>query len=590
MSKITKKNVGAIASKSGVSFRVWAPFADEVAVTGSFNNWSEYPLASEEDGYWWATVAGAKAGQEYKFIIKNGKNIYRRNDPRALHFITSAGNSVIANTKFDWGGDAFVPIPVEQQVVYELHVGTFNRPDPAITGTFQGIIDKLDYLAQLGVNMIELMPMSTMQMDRGWGYAIDYIFAIESLYGGRYGFLNFVKAAHNRGIGIILDVVYNHFGPDTSLDLWQFDGWHQDDKGGIYFYNDWRAATPWGNTRPDFGRPEVQQYILDNVKMWMYDCRVDGLRVDSTIYIRNAKGYNDDPATDLPEGWHLLQHINSIAKKINPAALVIAEDLGCNEYITKSISDGGAGFSSQWELEFPGALREALYTSDPASINLTGICGELNKRYNDDAFQRVIFADSHDTAANGSARLNELIAPGKSGGLFARKQALLAATVLLTTPGIPMLFQGQEFMESGSFNDWQGLDWTKAERYAGIVAAYEHLIALRKNVHGVSAGLLGRGVNLMHVDEANKVLAYHRWKDGGPKDDVVVVVNFGNKLIENYAMSFPRTGTWQVRFNSTWQGYSPDFKGIDVSAVLVESGSGNFTLPPSATLIFSQDT
>src|SRR6185437_4472562 len=102
---------------------------------------------------------------------------------------------------------------------------------------------------------------------------------VESLYGGRHGFLQFVKAAHKRGIGIILDVVYNHFGPDTGLDLWQFDGWHADDKGGIYFYTDWRAETPWGYTRPDFGRPEVRQYIWDNVRMWVHECRVDGLRV-----------------------------------------------------------------------------------------------------------------------------------------------------------------------------------------------------------------------------------------------------------------------------------------------------------------------
>jgi 1,4-alpha-glucan branching enzyme len=589
MSVRPKKQVGAWPMRSGVSFRVWAPFAEQVSVTGAFNNWSEEPLSSEQDGYWSTFFKGAKAGQEYKFVIKNGNNVYHRNDPRARHFTTSSGNSVIASSTFDWGDTVFSPPPVEQQVIYELHVGTFNRPDPTVGGTFNGVREKLDYLAELGVNMIELMPISSMLMDRGWGYATDYIYAIESLYGGRHEFLQLVKAAHEKGIGVIVDVVYNHFGPDEKLDLWQFDGWQQDGMGGIYFYNDWRAETPWGNTRPDFGRAEVQHYILDNVRMWMHDCRVDGLRVDSTIFIRNVKGYNNDPSTDLSEGWHLLQQVNTLAKKINPAAITIAEDVGDNEYIVKPTRDGGAGFSSQWELGFPHSMRETLRTSDPAQINLTEICSELGRRYNNDAFQRIVYTDSHDTAANGSARLNEVIAPGKADGLFARQQSLIAAAILLTAPGIPMLFQGQEFMTGGAFNDWESLDWSKVDRHSGMVEAYKHLVALRKNEHDVSAGLTGRDINLMHVDQENKVIAYHRWSRGGPKDDAVVIVNFADRLHDNYYLNFPRNGEWKVRFNSTWKGYGADLKDITVPALIVESGGGSLVVPPSSVLILSQD-
>ena len=576
--------------KSGVVFRVWAPFADNVELTGSFNNWTNAPMDSEGDGYWSAFVKGAQAGQEYKFVIKNGDNTYYRNDPRALHFPTSAGSSVIASSDFDWEDDAFHPIPAEQQVIYEMHVGTFNRPDPAITGTFRDALEKLDYLAGLGINMIELMPISTMMMDRGWGYAIDYIFAVESLYGGRLGFMKFVKEAHKRGIGIILDVVYNHFGPDTNMDLWRFDGWYNDDKGGIYFYNDWRAETPWGNTRPDFGRPEVQQYILDNVKSWVHDCRVDGLRVDSTIYIRNVFGQNNNPDSDLPEGWKLLQRINSVAKKINPGVVTIAEDVAANEYIVKPIESGGAGFSAQWELGFPECFREALSSNDPAKINLTGLLGALPRRYNDNYFERVIFIDSHDSASNnGAARFCEEIAPGKTGELFARKQVLLAVAILMTAPGVPMIFQGQEFMQPGSFNDWQGLDWQKANKFAGIVEAYRHLIRLRKNSDNVSGGLTGQGMNLMHVDEANKVIAYHRWNTGGPRDDVVVIVNFAGRLQRDYNLGFPVNGFWRVRFNSGWHGYNPDVKPTVILDPVVENGSGTITLPPATALILSQD-
>jgi len=589
MSKNSKQNVGAVLQRSGASFRVWAPFANQVALIGSFSNWGEVPMESENDGYWSTFVHGAMAGQEYKFVIRNGQDTYYRNDPRALHFVTSAGNSVIANDYFDWGDDNFTQPPLDQQVIYELHVGTFNRHDPAITGTFQEAGEKLDHLASLGVNMIELMPISSMCMDRGWGYAIDYIFSVESLYGGRYGFMQFVKAAHQRGIGVILDVVYNHFGPDSNMDLWKFDGWQQDGKGGIYFYNDWRSETPWGNTRPDFGKEEVRQYILDNVRMWMHDCRIDGLRVDSTIFIRNVKGNNNDPGNDLADGWWLLQQINSIAHKIRPESLTIAEDVADNDYITKPTKDGGAGFSAQWELNFQHALRDALWTSDPSHINLTGLLTQLSRRFNGYALQRIIYADSHDSAANGSARLTECIAPGKSDGLFARKQSLIGAALILTAPGIPMLFQGQELMEGGVFNDWQSVDWSRAERFAGIIQAYQHLIGLRKNSGGVSAGLTGGDINLMHVDDGNKVIAYHRWKNGGPRDDVVVVINFANHQHLEYNLGLPRNGTWHVRFNSTWKGYDPDFKDLTVPDVKVDNGSGTLVLPPSSVIILSQD-
>lgn len=202
--------------------------------------------------------------------------------------------------------------------------------------------------------------------------------------------------------------------------------------------------------------------------------------------------------------------------------------------------------------------------------------------------QRVVFTDSHDSAANGSARLWELLAPAAADGTYARKRSLIAAAIVLTTPGIPMLFQGQEFMEGGSFNDWQGLDWSKSHRHAGIVEAYKHLIALRKNQDGISAGLLGPCINLIHVDEVNKVLAYHRWQNGGAGDDVIVLINFGSTEFDSYALNFPRNGSWQVRFNSTWSGYSADFSDTVVPDIEVATGGGSITLPASSVIILSQ--
>jgi 1,4-alpha-glucan branching enzyme len=589
MDKSGDHAVGAILHGNSAVFRVWAPFAQGVSVTGTFNNWSPTPLQKEENGYWAAEVSNVLAGQEYKFAINSGNGEIFRNDPRALQMTTAAGNSVIVDLAFDWENDQFEPPTFNKQIIYEMHVGTFNRPDPSSPGTFETAMAKLDYLSELGVNMVELMPISTMANDRGWGYATDYIYAVESLYGGRRQFLEFVKKAHQKGIGVILDVVYNHFGPDGALDLWQFDGWNQDGHGGIYFYNDWRAETPWGATRPDFGRLEVRKYIADNVRMWIKDCHLDGLRADSTIYIRNVKGRNNDPANDLSDGWSLLQEINTVAKEINPKVVTIAEDVSGNDYITKPTDIGGAGFGAQWEVGFPRVLRDALDVVDDANRNLTAICDALSRRYNNDAFQRVIYSDSHDSAANGGARLDEEISPGDATSVFARKRSLLATAIILSAPGIPMILQGQEFMQGGSFNDWQALDWTKIEKYHGIVDAHKHLIALRKNQYDTTLGLTTQSFNVLHLNEGEKVLVYHRWDKGGPGDDVIVVINFANKEQKDYWVNFPRDGSWKVRFNSNWKGYSPDFEEIGVSETDVTDGRGKISLGPYSVIILSQD-
>lgn len=585
----SKKDVGAFLRGKGAVFRVWAPFAKNVEVTGTFNGWGRTPLNSEQDGYWAAEVENVVAGQEYKFVIQSENGEFFRNDPRSLQVTTNAGNSVIADPEFDWEQDGYQLPSFNTQVLYELHVGTFNRPDPAVSGTFASAAEKLDYLADLGITTIELMPIGSMPDDRGWGYATDYIYAVESLYGGRRELMKFVREAHKKGIGVILDVVYNHFGPGGGLDIWQFDGWSHDNKGGIYFYNDWRSATPWGDTRPDYGRTEVRQYITDNVRMWLSDCHIDGLRLDSTIYLRNVKGQNNDPDNDIPDGWSMLQDVTSVARKIKPGALLIAEDSSGNDYITKRREDGGAGFSAQWEVTFPHVLRGALNVVNDADRNLFAICDLLKQYYNGDAFQRIIYSDSHDSDANGAQRLSEEVSPGNAGSVFARKRSLLAAGIVLTAPGIPMLFQGQEFLQHGYFNDWQALDWERAEQFAGIVEAHKHLIALRKNIHGNAAGLIGHGFEILHCDDTNKVLAYHRWDKHGPNDDVVIVFNFSNQELEQYQFPLPNDGAWTMRFNSGWHGYSPDFKDGDGEMITAANKTGTVKIAPYSLLVLSQD-
>ena len=245
-----QEGIGAVPYDGGAAFRVWAPHADQVFVTGDFNSWSPsaHPLAREDNGCWSRDVVEAKAGDQYKYVIWNGELQLSRIDPWSREVICSNCNSVIYHPEFDWGTEQFQAAPWNEMVIYEMHLGTFNCTESGKPGSFISAQAKLDYLQELGVNAIEVMPAMEFQGSFSWGYNPALIYAIESEYGGPKAFKQFVRAAHHRGIAVILDVVYNHFGPG-DLDLWQFDGWSENDKGGVYFYNNWRSTTPWGDTR-----------------------------------------------------------------------------------------------------------------------------------------------------------------------------------------------------------------------------------------------------------------------------------------------------------------------------------------------------
>jgi len=579
-------HLGSRLSGDGVDFQVWAPFAKSVSVlVGEEYNWIETPL-THKAGHWSGAAKDAKPGQSYKYkIITADDTTLERNDPRARQLTASEnGVSVIIDPEYDWEDIEQPIIPKEKQILYELHVGTFNRPDAATPGTFFTAIEKLDYLKSLGVNMVELMPVFSRVSRQDWGYAINHPFSVDVSYGGRRGLLDFVKACHKRGIGVMLDVVYNHFYSDT---LWQFDGWKENNRGGIYFYNDERGDTPWGD-RPDYGRPEVRQFILDNVTMWLTEYHIDGLRVDSTIYMRNTRGPEGDKTTEIPEAWSLLQEMTRLAHSINPHSTMAAEDSSVNDFITKPENEGGAGFDAQWGLSFPHTLRSMLDLE--TSQYGDSLVKELQHYYNGDAFQKVIFSDSHDTAANGSVRLNEAATPGNAGSIFARQFGLLADAVMLSAPGIPMLLQGAEFMQEGSFSDWQMLEWDKTKQFAGIVLAHQHLISLRLNAHSNTAGLMGPGINVFHQDNENRVIAYHRWLHGGIGDDVIVIANFNDKRFTSYELILPMAGTWRVRFNSSWKGYSSDFNETKTSSVTTDDDNRvTIELADYNLVILSQD-
>jgi 1,4-alpha-glucan branching enzyme len=560
----THPGFGAIPFDGGTAFRVWAPHADSVSVAGTFNDWSvdSDPLAPEEGGTWSRDVAEAKAGDEYRFLVRTGDRELWRIDPRARHLTNSVGNAIVyAAGEFAWPDGPFHQPPWNDLVIYELHVGTFSPGMHGRPGTLDGVRRRLEYLRKLGVGAIQLMPPFEFAGTRSWGYNPAYPYAVESTYGQPDDLKRLVAAAHEAGIAVFLDVVYNHLGP-SDLDLWQFDGWSENGKGGIYFYEDARSSTPWGETRPDYGRPEVRSFLRDSAFQWLDEFRVDGLRWDATAWISSIGGGGRTAPDHIDDGWAFMAAVNGEIADRFPGRLTIAEDLRLDRMITTVPGSGGAGFGSQWDPVFVHVVRAALVATDDGERDVTAVAAALRSSAAD-AFRRVIYTESHDEDANGAARVPEEIWPGYANSWPSKKRATLGSAIVLTAPGIPMLFQGQELVEGSWFNDETGLDWDLRHEHAGLLRLHRDLISLRRNTTDVSRGLRGPHIEIHHVNAVGKVLAYYRWLDGGPRDDVVVLANFSASAFTPYTVGVPRTGRWRVRFNSDWDGYDPDFETVD---------------------------
>jgi 1,4-alpha-glucan branching enzyme len=604
---------------TGTMFTVWAPNARSVEVEGSFQGgMGRSTLVQRQDGCWEGMVAGARPGDTYRFVVNGSEN---RIDPEARE-VTDADRAK------GWGvirpkvaaPAPFSMVPKNELVIYELHCGTFPDAPAPTRDLLSTTAADFWYLSELGVNAIEMLPTAEFPGDRSWGYNTSAFYAVESSYGGPSELGTLIAAAHDRGLAVILDVVYSHAAVENNI-LWQLDGWPADDptRGGIYFYGEPRRRTPWGD-RLDYGRPEVRRYLHDNALMWLDDYGADGLRFDATAYIRNIDG-DGDPGADLPDGWGLLQTINDDKAARPTRKLTIAEDLRGYESITKRTRDGGAGFDAQWDIDFHHTLLGVLTCVRDEDRDLHAIRRIIEARYNGDAFQRVLFSESHDEAAygNGKHRLPVSIDLKDPGSVYAKKRSTLGAALVLTAPGVPMIFQGQEILERRPFGDAQDnkVEWdnfcTKQGQtlgtcrsgcsvcepngvFRGIHQMYRDLIRLRRNALGNTAGLRGQHVNVFHVNHGDKVIAFHRWENGGPGDDVVAVLNFGNRAYPEYTLGLPRGGLWQVRFNGDWAGYDAAFGdqrvvSTDARAEAMDglSWSGSVGLGAYSAIILSQD-
>lgn len=595
--------LGATVNRSGstitgVTFRVWAPNATSVVVRGDFSGWNDTAMTKDNaTGHWTATVASARPNQEYKYFVRwTGNSSGRwKQDPRAVWL--RGGNSVIYDhAAFDWGTTARPAIPVDRQIIYELHIGSFHDPDPndGRPGTFDDAIARLDYLRRLGVNVIALMPVNEFGGDYSWGYNPEHIFAIEAAYGGPDGLKRFVRAAHALGLKVQLDVVHNHWNPPDD-GVWEFDG-----PANIYFPADERRRwTPWGD-RPDYTQPEVRRFIEDQIKTLLDDYRIDGFRWDSP---QNILGFSwnsnsANPDNILPEGKSLIMAINRLIHEQYPERWSIAEDsdllsvvpVGFYEaesfYDNLRVASEADSFDGHWQTSFHNEITPQIAASSP---DVQSILNKVNG-WSEPPGYRVIFTDNHDKSGmlNQSTRLANRMDPLSPSGRTARRKTLLNAVLTLTAPGTPMLWMGQEFHATGPFDDREACNWREASAQHRIFRAHRDLVALRESLPALQNSDLSEAPG--GLNEQLDLMVYWRRAAGNPANDVVVYVNFSDQARNNINVQFPSSGTWSVRLNTDWPVYGADFTNIGPGGTISVGGNNRtgLSIGPHSAIVLAR--
>ncbi|HEY1956843.1 MAG TPA: alpha amylase C-terminal domain-containing protein [Polyangiaceae bacterium] len=572
---------GANVTSSGIVFRVWAPHASAAWVVGDFAE-QKVAMTAEGAGIFSATVADAHAGTNYSFTFDSPAGTIHRLDPYCRQVLDDASAcTVVDPSAYVWQSGAFARAPRNATVVYEAHVAGF-------AGTLAAMRAALPSLATLGANVIELMPVQSYGgKASGWGYNPQLYFAPKAGLGTSDDLRGLVDEAHHDGMGVWIDTVVNHMDGWSQAPLACFDGDCPSGSHGPFFFPPGAyATTPWG-PRPNYAEPRVAEMLLASVSAWLGEYRGDGMRWDSVSNVRGIDGQGT-----VPGGRDLLVAANDLAHAAG--ATSVAEDLKGYAAITQAPKDGGFGFDAQWD-GFGYAVTGVLATATDAGRDLGAIQSALTGSYAGDPFARLIFVEDHDTVGNGGARLPSKIDPTTPTSFWARRRSMLGGVLLLTAPGVPMIFMGQESLATGTFtNPPAPLASTIPAGFGDKMRAfYTDMIALRRNVGGQSGGLLDTNVEILQRNDTNKVIAYRRW--GASGEDVIVVVNLMNKAYTEYDVGVPSGGDWRVRLDTDWMKYGDDFGGGAtgaVTAVAANKDGQPYALPVKlgayAAVVFSR--
>lgn len=420
-------------------FRVWAPHAQRVELYMAGNR---HPMTAADYGWWHAELALGDH-RDYAFVLDGGDPLpdpRSPSQPRGIH----GASRMVDHKEFSWRDQRWQAGPLSAAIIYELHVGTFTPQ-----GTFAAVIDKLDYLVELGITHIELMPVNEFSGSRGWGYDGADLYAPHHAYGGPDELKRLVDACHRRGLAVILDVVYNHLGPAGNY-LERF---------GPYFTE--RYATPWGQAI-NFDGPdsdEVRRFVCDNALMWLRDYHFDGLRLDAVHALIDTSA------------MHLLEQLACEVAELQAQSgrhlILIAESDLNDPRIVRSQEIGGYGIHAQWSDDFHHALHTVLTGERDGYYADFGSMADLGK-----AIERVFVYDGsysafrrrrHGSPPNGILghsflgylqnhdQVGNRAKGERSSHLLSFGRLKIAAALVLGAPFIPMLFQGEEWAATSPF-------------------------------------------------------------------------------------------------------------------------------------------
>ncbi len=594
------------------AFRVWAPLVQKIEIYLVSPQEGTVPLTTQDMGHHFAVVEAVEPGNLYCFRLdgkRDRPDPTSRFQPRGVH-----GPSQVVDPDFQWDDYLWEGIPLQAYVLYEIHVGTFT-PE----GTFDAVITHLDELKELGITAIELMPIAQFPGARNWGYDGVFLFAVQNSYGGPWGLKRLVNACHQKEVAVVLDVVYNHLGPEGNY-LGDF---------GPYFTD--RYRTPWGHAI-NFDGPhsdEVRRFFIENALYWITEFHIDALRVDAVHAILDFSA--DHFLRELASA------VNKRARSLNRRVYIIAESALNDTEVIRSRKLGGHGLDAQWNDDFHHALHTLLTKEESGYYKDFGRFKHLVKAFSDGfvysgeyspyrgrrhgnssrhipAGRFVVFAQNHDQVGNRmrGERLTRLIS---------FEGLKLAAGTVILSPYIPLFFMGEEYGEKAPFpyfvdhsdpelveavrrgrrEEFSGFGWVgkppdpehedtflRAKldhglrnhgKHRVLMEFYRELIRLRKTRLALTH--LCKGSMEVLGYEREKVLILRRWS---AEDEVFVVFHFSQTRTEAVIPLPP--GRWEKQLDSAEEGWRGP--GSSVPSDLFSDGEVTLTLTPHAFILFTR--
>ena len=549
---------GAHPGDGGWTFRVWAPQARHVALSGDFNGWQRWDMHRLEDGTWELMVENAKQFDGYQYVVTqcDGREVWKA-DPYGFHQETrpSTNSKLYDIGGFPWHDEKWRQRregthPAEGYVnIYEVHLGSWQRTEDGQVLNYRDIADRLAlYVRDMGYNYVELLPVTEYPLDDSWGYQCVGYFAPTSRYGTPHDFMYLVDRLHRAGIGVILDWVPAHFCKD-SHGLIQFDG------SCLYEYSDplkWEHES-WGTRVFDFGKPEVCSFLLSSAAYWLREYHIDGLRVDAVAsmlyldYDRQQWRPNQHGGKENLEAIEFLRQLNRTAFAIDGAALMVAEESTAWPMVTYPPEEGGLGFNLKWNMGWMNDVCHYL-KMDPY----------FRQHHHRDVTFSMVYAFSenfvlpvsHDEVVHMKGSLRGKM-PGDKWQQLAGVRGFYA--YMLCHPGKVLTFMGTEL---GQWHEWdfrKALDWYLLDEEDDCRKTHECIRALNRFYKSHKA-LWENDRDwdgfqwLVADDNCNNVLVFRRTARDGKS--LVLAVNFSPVALEGYRFGVPPKARYEEVFNT----------------------------------------